>query len=824
MDSLVADLRHAARLLRRSPGWSAVAILSLALGIAGNAVVFSLVDAVLLKPFPYRDADRLVLLWGSKDERTTRGISGADLKDWREQSRAFADLDAFLGNMAFSLGADEADRVKAACIGHRVLPMLGVQPAAGRNFTEADARFGAAPVVLISDGLWRSRFGADPGTIGSVIRLDDKPHEIVGVLPPGFFFPDTDARLWVPAPCGMPGFEQRGAVLLHAVGRMREGVSPAQAQADLDVVNARLAKAYPQTNARVTAGVFPLRHVVIGRYERALWLLTAAIALVLLIACTNVVHLQLARGVERAPELAIRAASGAGRGRLARQLLTESCVLTALAAGLALGLADLGIRLIHAFRLTDIPRMEYAHLDARVVAFTAAVAVVSALIAGVWPAWRVSSVDVGQTLKLGSAATTGASQSRARDLLAIAEIAFAIALLVASGLVIRSFVRLARADWGFNPEHTLLIDVRLPQSIVRTRQALGDMAADIRERMKRIPGVEQAAVTGIAPIRWGSWASRPVAIDSQIVRDLSAAVWEAGPEYFAAAGIAMRQGRDFSDQDDASAPKRVVVSEALARRLWPNQSPLGKSLTILQLKTINGEPAPGVMDRVQQSVRAAKGWPDDMSLFDAIGGAPWEVIGVVPNVRMFGLNVNPDPALYLSHQQLPPAARWIVASFKVLLRINRPPSDVIEPAKAQILAANRELTFSEITPMADLVARSIGGRGSNKLLAIVATVFGTLALLFATIGIYGVVAHNVSQRLREIGIRVALGADRRDVLRVVLGYAGRLLINGLALGLTAAWAATYATAALTLVAAALLACALPLRRALRLDPVVLFRA
>ena len=841
MDSLTTDLRHAVRLLRRSPAWSAVAILSLALGIGGNAVVFSLVDAVLLKPFPYRDANRLALLWGSKAQETTRGIAGADLQDWREQSRTFEDIDAVLGNMAFTLGADESDRVAAACIGHRVLPMLGVQPAAGRNFTEADARFGAAPVVLISDGLWRSRFGGSRTAIGSRVRLDDTPYEIVGVTPPGFFFPDTDARLWVPAPCGMRGFEARGAVMLHAVGRMRSGVSVAQAQADLDLINARLAKAYPDTNANVTAGVFPLRHIVVGRYEQALWVLVAAIALVLLIACTNVVHLQLARGIERAPELAVRGAAGAGRARLIRQLLTESCLLTALSAVLGLLLAWVGVRLIHAFRLTDIPRMEHAQVDASVVAFTAAIAVVSALVSGVWPAWKASAVDVNETLKLGAGATSSASHGRARDLLAIAEIAIAVSLLVASGLVVKSFVRLARADWGFNPDNVLLIDVKLPRPVIQDRVALTALGDDIRERLKGVAGVEQVAVNGTAPIRWGSWAARPIAIDDSIVPDLTAGVWVVGPDYFGAAGIPLREGRDFSDADGAAAPKRVIVSEALARRLWPQQSPLGRSLKVLEVKTVGGKLPPGVMERLRQLGRTFSGGANDMTLFEPLGGGPWEVIGVAANVRMFGLNIEPQPALYIARRQLPPNRPWAVASLKVLLRTNRPPAEIIEAAKTHILAANPELTFSEIVPMADLVARSIGGRGSNKLLVIVAAVFGTLALIFVTVGIYGVVAHSVGQRLREIGIRVALGADRRDVARVVLGYATRLLLNGLALGVTAAWATTrgmrsllfattptdpptYAWAIVTLVLAALLACALPLRRALRLDPVVLFKA
>ena len=525
MDRLGIDLRFAARLLLKSPGWTAVAALSLALGIGANAVVFSLVDAVLLEPFPYRDVSQLVLLWGSKSEDVTRGISGADLKDWREQSRAFEDIDAFLENMAFSLGANESDRVKAACIGHRVLPMLGVQPAAGRNFTEAEAQFGATPVVLLSDALWRSRFASSPSIVGSTIRLDDKPYQVIGVTPPGFFFPDTDARLWVPAPCGMQGFEARGAVLLHAVGRLRGGISVTQAQADLNLINARLAKAYPDTNANVTAGVFPLRRILIGKYERALWTLVWSIALVLLIACANVIHLQLARGVDRETELAVRAAAGAGRQRLLRQLLTESVLLVTGSAVMGLLVAWVGVRAIHAFALTDIPRMEYARIDGRVLGFTLLVSLVTALISGLWPAWKASAVKVSETLKLGATATTGASRNQVRDLLAVTEIAAAVTLLVASGLVVKSFVELSRADWGFNPERVLLFDVKLPIASLRDRAYQLEFTEQLLARLKPLPAVERVAVSRNAPIRWSGWSPRPLSVDGRLLSDVSAGVW-----------------------------------------------------------------------------------------------------------------------------------------------------------------------------------------------------------------------------------------------------------------------------------------------------------
>jgi putative ABC transport system permease protein len=509
---------------------------------------------------------------------------------------------------------------------------------------------------------------------------------------------------------------------------------------------------------------------------------------------------------------------------------------------LGLFVAWTGVRLIHAFTLTDIPRMENARIDAGVVGFTLVISVLSALISGVWPAWKASAVHVSETLKLGATATTCASRSQMRDLLAIAEIAAAVTLLVASGLVVKSFVQLTRADWGFNPENLLLIDVKLPRAMISDRAALDDLSDSVRARLKIIPGVEHVTVGRNAPIRWGSWSSRPVAVDGRVPPDLTAGVWVVGQGHFAAAGIPIHEGREFSEADDAVAPRRVVVSQALARRLWPNQSAVGKSLEILEIKSVNGKPAPGVVRQLQQSLKATTGWPLDRALFDAVGGVPWEVIGVASDVRMFGLNIKPNPALYLESRQLPATRGWgSGSSLKVLLRTKGAPTEVADAAKAQILAANPELTFSEIVPLATLVAQSVGGRGSNKLLVIVATVFGTLALTFATIGIYGVVAHNVSQRLREIGIRVALGATAHDVTRVVLGYGIRLLLSGLALGVTTAWAATrgmgallfattptdaftYAAAIVLLVAAMLLACALPLRRAVRFDPIVLFKA
>lgn len=816
-------------------------MVSLALGIAGNAVVFSLIDAVLLDPFPYRDADRLAFIWGSKSETQTTGLSGADVADWRSQNRSFTDIDAFLGgNMAFSLGAGESDRVRGACIGHRVLPMLGVYPALGRNFSEDDTRGVGAPVTLISDNLWRSRYAANPDIVGSRIRLDGQFYEVVGVTPPGFFFPDTDARLWVAAPCGFADFHRRGAMSLHAIGRLKPGVSVREAQADIDQINRALARAYPATNQNRTAGIFSLRTILIGKYERALWTLAWAMAAVLLIACANVVHLQLVRGVDREIELAVRAAAGASRRRLMRQLLSETALLVAVSTTLGVALAWSGVRTIHAFSLTEIPRMEAARLDLRVLGFTLAVSFATAIASGLWPAWKASRVDVADSLKVGAGTTTNGAGRQARDLLAIAGIATAVVLLVASGLLVRSFVGLSRAHWGFNPDNLLLIDVTMPKGVAAERTSRDDLTEDIRRRLASLPGVERVTASGVAPIRWRSWAPRPLEVDGRIPGDLTAAVWTVGRDYFSTAGIRLIEGREFDHRDGAAAPRRTVVSRTLAAKLWPHQSALGKSLKILQFKTRDAKSIdPAIAERLRRlsAGRSGRGWPEDRSMFDVLDGATWEVIGVADDVRMFGLSIAGNPALYLDARQRP--AEWVGGrQLKVMLRAD---AGVLGAAKDQILAANKDVAFNEIVRLDELVAQSIGGRGSSKLLVLVASIFGALALTFATIGIYGVVAHNVRERLREIGIRIALGAGRGDVGRMVAGYAFRLLASGLGLGLTAAWAATRSMRALlfgvtptdvvtylivvaVLAVASLAACAGPFRRAIRFDPVVIFNA
>jgi putative ABC transport system permease protein len=498
----------------------------------------------------------------------------------------------------------------------------------------------------------------------------------------------------------------------------------------------------------------------------------------------------------------------------------------------------IGLRLIHAFALTDIARMEGARVDVRVVGFAAAVTIVSALVSGIWPAIKSSRVQVSDTLKLGSSATAGSGRSQIRDLLAITEIAAAVTLLVASGLVVKSFVLISRAEWGFTPDHLLLIEVRLPKDKWRDQEFHRRFSDDVTAALRDLPGIERVVVGPNAPIRWGSWRPGPVRASGQGPR-IDGGEWRVGPGHFATIDVPILEGREFSAADDETAPPRVVVGRALARRLWPNQSAVGKRLEVLTFRSVNGKPAPDIEARMK---RRDPTLINDPTIWELRGGVPFEVIGVVGDVRMFAIGVEGNPIFYVSTRQIVRNDVFFGATaLKALVRTAGPPTEVAAAAKARIQAIDSSVSFDEIVPVADLVSRSIGGRGSPKLMVLVGSVFGALALGFATIGIYGVVAHNVAGRLREIGIRMALGADRREVVRMVVGYAMRLLTSGLALGVTVAWAATrgmrallfattptdpatYAAVIVTLSAAAVVACVRPLRTALRFDPVTLFKA
>jgi putative ABC transport system permease protein len=830
-ERLLTDLRYAIRLFARTPVWTAAAILSLSLGMGINLLIFSIVDAVLLRPFPYRDPSQLVFIWGTKNDTVRRGISGLDLADWQMRNRSFESLDAFLGQMSFTVD-DGGGAVPGACIGPSVLPLLGVQPALGRNFVASDARPGADTVAIVSDGFWRTRMAGSAAAIGSTLRLDGRPYEVVGVTPAGFFFPDAGTQVFVSTPCGAPNFFERGGSFAHAVGRLRSGVSAAQAEGDLDAINRDLARIYPETNRNVTAGVQPFRNIVVGKYEKALWLMLGSVGLVLLIACANVAHLQLARSVDRQTELAVRAASGAGRARLFRQLLTETLLLSAVAGGCAVALAWWGVHIVRSLALSDIARLDTARIDLRLAASAAGLSLLCTLIAGIWPAWKAAGVRINDVLKTGGGAAPPARRNL-RELLATTELALATVLLILAGLLIGSFVRLSRAQWGFDPNGLLLVNLMRPPDAAASREGREAWTENVRSRVGRIAGVEAVASADGVPIQY-NWRPTSLVVDGRKV-DWGAAGWTVSHGYFRTIGTPILEGREFSASDTGGAPPAVVISRALARKLWPGSSAVGRDLRVPRYRTTaGGQLAPDVDARMR---RRDPSLGTDLSAFDI---DTLEVIGVVEDIRAFGLDLVPSPAFYVDYRQDRSPGGFGKQTFLVVRRTDGA-ANVADDIKSILAGAGVGGEVRSIDSMSELVAHSIGGRGSNRLMMLVATLFGGLALVLTTIGIFGVMLHTVNQRLPELGIRIALGASRGNIARLVLGDGVRVLLAGLALGLTLAWVAsrslrsllfeltptdlpTYAAGSLMLAGAVLLACLFPLRRAVAFDAARLFRS
>ena len=831
IDRFLDDVRGGLKSLTRSPGWTAVAVASIALGIGANLLVFAIVDAVLLRPFPYHDPSKLVFLWGAKSDEVRRGISGPNLQDWRSQNHSFTDIDAFLEQVPFSVG-DSGDTVTGACIGPSVLPILGVAPVLGRNFTADDTSGAGQSVVIVSDTFWRTRMGASPSAIGSRIVLNSRAFEVVGVTPRGFFFPDTNSQILQASPCGMTNFRERGDPTLHAIGRLRDDVSLARAQSDLDVINNRLARAYPDADQNLVVGLQPLRHIVVGGYERALWLLLGAVGLVLLIACANVAHLQLARGVDRQVELAVRAAIGADRRRIFGQLLTESLVVACAGAACALGAAWIGIRIIRSLSLNDISRIDAARVDLRLLAAAALLAVIVTILSGLWPAWKSAGVDVNEMLKIGPGSIASSPKRVVRELLATTELVLATVLLVAMGLLVGSFVRLSTAHWGFNPQNLFITTVSSPTAAAASPETFAAWTEAVRARLGNLTGVESVAAGGGMPLHY-RWFPSQVRIEQKMGQAGGWTIWEG---YFRTLGTRVIEGREFDARDDASAEPVAVVSSAFARQFWPNRSATGQQFQLMYFRTVNGKIAPDIEARLKKRDESVV---NDPAVLEVAGGITWHVVGVVEDVRAFGLDITGEPAFYLSFRQAP--LHWNQRAAEMFaVRVHGEPGAILPNVRAAIVAVDPMVTVYSVNSMAELVSHSIGGRGSTRLMMLVSSLFGALTLLLAMSGIFGIVLHTVTQRMPEIGIRIALGADRHAVARLLLGYAGRIIVGGVALGTVAAWASTrilrafvfgvtptdvptYALSIGLLVVCVLAACVVPIRRAMRCDPTALLR-
>ena len=810
MSTFLQDLRFALRTLAKQPGFTLVALLTLALGIGANSAIFGIVNAVLLRPLPYESPDRVVLLWSHWTNWTKTWVSEPELADY-QQLRSLEHVAGFSSTSFNLTGAGEPLRVLAAQVQPELFAALGARALAGRIFTAAEGTPGRERVVLLTEGLWRSQFGADPSIVGRSIHLDAAPYLVVGVLPSALRLPidyatRTLTEIWVPLALGPTDPGERGNHGLNALGRLRAGLTLAQAQAEVDTLTRGFLRRYPNNyDAEFGLTLVPAPVEVFGGVRPALLVLLLAVCAVLLIACANVANLLLARSEARQKELAIRIALGAGRARSVGQLLTESIVL-ALAGGAAgIALAYGLTRVLVALDPLKIPRAHDIALDVRVVAFTAGVSLVTGIVFGIVPALRSSRADLEPLLKEGGrdSRTSGGWLRRA---LVVAEISASVVLVAAAMLLARSFARLLDVDAGFNPSHVLTLRMSLPPSRYADGASMARACTEIGRRLRESAGVLSAGgVTGLplATTR-GDW-SVVLEGDPPTGRMYRAADWQVvTPGYFEAMGTPIRSGRTFTDADRAGTLPVIVVNETMARTFWPNQSPLGRRLTM------------GRNDR-------------------------WlTVVGVVTDIHHRGLDLRPRPEMYRPHAQFRfggadapaiPTLTWVV-------RTTADPRAGVGYARTAIQAVDPSLGVSDVATLEQVVADSTSDRRLNLLLF---TLLGGLALALSTVGVYGVVAYSVARRTHEIGVRMAIGANSADVVRMVLGEGGRLAIVGVAVGsaLTVAGArlirgllfevsttdpTTFVASAAGLLSVALIASYIPARRATRVDPLTALRS
>ena len=794
------DVRYALRLLVKQPGVTTVAILTLALGIGANTAIFSAVNAVLLRPLPYPHADRLVNVW---EKRLAEGVldnvvSPADFLDWSRMQHSFDAFAAMTSTTADLTGMGDPVRLFTGAVSPPFFDALGVNMALGRNFRPEEAVVGQHRVVILSHKIWQERFNSD-SAVGRKILLSGVPHEVVGVLPATFEFPDPTLSIWVPLAFGGPEPPPRTSHYLSVYARMREGVTLQQARADMDRIGAQLSTQYPEANRNHSAHVAMLRDELRAPVKESLLTLLTAVGFVLLIACVNVANLLLARAASRRREMAVRAAVGASRWRLAGQALTES-VLLALIGGLAgLIVANWGINLLRQITPADVLVLgaDHVRLDPTVLGFTIVLSIVTGLVFGILPAWQLASQDVNESLKEGGRSPAGVRR-RLRIALVVSEIALASLLLVGAGLTLRSFQTLLNADPGFKPDRLLTAYVSLPSSRYREDAQSSAAFAEIERRFASLPGVHSVGATSHLPL---SGADSRTGVQIEGREPTPDTPTRAHPravtlDYFKTMGIRLIEGRNFAPSDDSQAPSVIIINETMAKRYWPGQSAIGKRLK------------------------------------SGVGNPTREVIGVVSDVKHWGFDRPTNPEMYMAQKQ------WVWDSLTFVLATDLDPVTLTAAVRSELKAVDPDLPLSNIRTMEEVAAESVAARRSTMLLL---GIFGALALVLAAAGIYAVMAQLVTLRSTEIGVRMTLGARPSAVMGLVLKEGLVQAAGGLTIGLVSAVLVmrgfktvlfrvspadplTLIAVTVLLLATATLACIVPARRAMRVDPVRALRA
>jgi putative ABC transport system permease protein len=802
MEPLIKDIRYGVRGLIKRPGFTAIAVITLALGIGANTAIFSVVNAVLLRPLPFDDPERIVWVWDTLPQLGTAPTSLPDFLGWKEQNRSFEHLAAFLsGNMFLDAGGG-TEETRVGLVTPELFSVFHLSPILGRTFTNEETLPGRFRVAVLSHSMWQNRFGSDPNVLGRTIQLSGAAYTIIGVMPAGFSYPDR-AQLWRPLVID-PARLDPGPHYLNVVGRLKPAVTLAQAQADMSPIAARLSEQYREKNAGHGIKLERLTKVVVGDVSLALYVLLGAVGFVLLIACANLANLMLARVGARQKEIAVRTALGASRLRIVRQLLTESIMLAVVGGAAGLLLAIWAVSWIVSLSADTIPRVHEISVDPRVAVFTLVVSVATGVLFGLAPALQVSRPDLTDALKESGRSTAGLRRNRLRSALVVSEVALSLVLLVGAGLMIRSFAKLNHVDPGVKVDQVMTLGVTLLRSKYPEDEQVAQLYSQILERAAAVPGVASVAAISDLPLT-GSNTTDSFTIEGRppIAKEAepSTVYHVITPRYFESMGIPLLSGRDVAHTDTKQSPNVVVINDVFARRHFAGESPLGHRLKL-------------------------QGQERD----------PLLIVGVVGNVRQLGLDEQPTPEVFVPFLQDPLSTTY-PRSMMIVARTKSDPGAIVGSLRAALASVDKSLPVYAVKPMTEYLHDSLSRRRFNLILL---SIFSCVALALAAIGIYGVISYGVTQRTHEMGIRMALGARPRDVLQLVVRQAMILALAGVGIGLLASLALTrlikgllfsvsvtdpmtFVVISLLMTSIALLACLIPARRATKVDPLVALR-
>jgi len=794
MNTFLQDLRYGARMLLGKPGFTVVAVITLSLGIGANTAIFTVINAVLLRPLAYQEPERLVSFRSNE--------SVLDLTDIKAWDQSFTEIGGEVRQPLDYTGGGEPAQWRGGLVTGGFFRTLGVGPLLGRVITEEDDKRGAPYVVVLSHALWHRQFGGDPGVIGQTVTLSGNDYAVVGVMPPGFRTPRGETDVWAPVQVVYPlAAAYRGVHFLQTTARLKPGVTIAQAQSEMSAIDKRLAEAFPEENKRRQTVLFPLREHIVGEIKPALLVLFGAVGLVLLIACANFANLLLARAAAREQELVVRVAMGASAWRLARQLLTESVLIAALGGIAGVIIATWGVDLLVALKPENLPLAETIRVDGRVLLFTLGVSVLTGVIFGLAPVWQATRVNVSDALKEGGRGSAGAAKHRLRSALVVAEMALALLLLSGAGLLIKSFWQLRNVQPGFNPDNLLTMRIDLPEARYREIPAQTQYRRALLEEVNSLSGARAALVSEL-PLS-GDWLSHNFLVEGQqlsVGEEPDVQTRSIEGDYFRVMQIPLMAGRDLTPQDNENAPLVGVINESLARRFFEGQNPIGK--------------------RVRWARDPQPNWIT--------------IVGTVGDIKHFGLDEPEAPALYTPYtQSMRSWKRWM----SLVVRCQGDPATLTQDVKSRVWRVDARIPLTKARTMTEVMAASVAARRFNMLLL---GIFATVAVSLAAVGIYGVMAYAVTQRTHEIGVRIALGAKPRDVIRMVVSRGMRLTLIGAAAGLVLSVALTrlmstllfgvgpndpltFACVSLLLAAVAALACYIPARRAAKVDPMIALR-